>query len=203
MRSAIQILLLGQDSVLQTTRSAILQLDGFRVDRVCSPRELLTCLASKHFDLVVLCHSLSAVKRQVALAIAASFVPEIRLLVLRKDLSSSLRSSFAEVLETDTGPEKFRSAVRALSQMKDAPTHLKDRKSGMAQLKGTVKWFSNAKGYGFIDRSDGGADVIAHDSSIQSAGYKMLKQGHPVTFDVVKGEKGPPADQVQLDPDQK
>ncbi len=66
----------------------------------------------------------------------------------------------------------------------------------MAQYTGTVKWFNNAKGYGFLGR-EGGADVFVHYSSIQSEGYKSLKEGDPVEFDVVQGEKGPQADQVQ------
>ncbi len=65
----------------------------------------------------------------------------------------------------------------------------------MAHYSGTVKWFNNAKGYGFLGR-DGGADVFVHYSSIQSEGYKSLKEGDPVEFDVVQGEKGPQADQV-------
>ncbi len=65
----------------------------------------------------------------------------------------------------------------------------------MAQYSGTVKWFNNAKGYGFLGR-DGGADVFCHFSSIQSDGYKSLKEGDPVEFDVIQGEKGPQADQV-------
>ncbi len=65
----------------------------------------------------------------------------------------------------------------------------------MAQYKGTVKWFNNAKGYGFLGR-DGGADVFVHYSSIQSDGYKSLKEGDEVEFDIVEGSKGPQADQV-------
>ena len=67
----------------------------------------------------------------------------------------------------------------------------------MSQLQGTVKWFSNAKGYGFLGR-DGGNDVFVHYSSIQRDGYKSLKEGEPVTFDIVQGTKGPQADQVSL-----
>ncbi|GAA3760526.1 cold-shock protein [Terriglobus aquaticus] len=68
----------------------------------------------------------------------------------------------------------------------------------VAQYKGTVKWFNNAKGYGFLGRDDGGADVFVHYSSIQTEGYKSLKEGDPVEFDVIQGGKGPQADQVVL-----
>ena len=67
--------------------------------------------------------------------------------------------------------------------------------STLAQYKGTVKWFNNAKGYGFLGR-DGGADVFVHYSSIQLEGYKSLKEGDEVEFDIVQGSTGPQADQV-------
>jgi len=65
----------------------------------------------------------------------------------------------------------------------------------VAQYKGTVKWFNNAKGYGFLGR-EGGADVFVHYSSIQIDGYKSLKEGDEVEFDIIEGSKGPQADQV-------
>jgi cold shock protein len=65
----------------------------------------------------------------------------------------------------------------------------------VAQYKGTVKWFNNAKGYGFLGR-EGGADVFVHYSSIQRDGYKSLKEGDEVEFDIIQGSKGPQADQV-------
>ncbi len=65
----------------------------------------------------------------------------------------------------------------------------------MAQFRGTVKWFNNAKGFGFLGR-DTGPDVFIHYSSIQSDGYKSLKEGDEVDFDVIQGEKGPQADRV-------
>ena len=67
----------------------------------------------------------------------------------------------------------------------------------MAQYKGTVKWFNNAKGYGFLGRDDG-PDVFVHYSSIKLEGYKSLKEGDPVEFDIIDGAKGPQADQVIL-----
>lgn len=66
----------------------------------------------------------------------------------------------------------------------------------MAQFAGTVRWFNNAKGFGFLGR-DNGPDVFVHYSSIQSEGYKSLKEGEAVEYDVVQGEKGPQADHVK------
>jgi CspA family cold shock protein len=72
---------------------------------------------------------------------------------------------------------------------------MQHEKGPMAQYKGTVKWFNNAKGYGFLGREDG-PDVFVHFSSIQLDGYKSLKEGDEVEFDVIEGSKGPQADQV-------
>ena len=66
----------------------------------------------------------------------------------------------------------------------------------MARLKGTVKWFNNAKGFGFIGREDG-PDVFVHYSAIQNEGYKSLQEGDPVEFEIVEGQKGPQAGNVQ------
>ncbi len=55
---------------------------------------------------------------------------------------------------------------------------------------GTVKWFNNAKGYGFILADEGGEDLFAHYSAISMEGYKTLKAGQQVTFDITKGDKG-------------
>jgi CspA family cold shock protein len=65
----------------------------------------------------------------------------------------------------------------------------------VAQYRGKVKWFNNAKGYGFIGRDDG-PDVFVHYSAIQVDGYKSLKEGDDVEFAIVQGQKGPQADQV-------
>lgn len=60
---------------------------------------------------------------------------------------------------------------------------------------GTVKWFNEAKGYGFIEQ-DGGADVFVHFSAIQGDGYKTLVEGERVEFEIEDGEKGPKATNV-------
>lgn len=62
--------------------------------------------------------------------------------------------------------------------------------------KGKVKWFSNVKGYGFLEKDGGGPDIFIHYSAIQGEGYKKLKEGEEVTFDLVQGEKGPQAANV-------
>lgn len=64
-----------------------------------------------------------------------------------------------------------------------------------ARETGTVKWFNDAKGFGFITR-EGGADVFVHHSAIQGEGFKSLAEGQKVEFTVVQGQKGPAAEAV-------
>jgi cold shock protein len=61
---------------------------------------------------------------------------------------------------------------------------------------GTVKWFDNAKGYGFVTRDNGGKDVFVHHSVIQGTGYKSLDEGQKVQFEVTQGPKGDQASNV-------
>ena len=65
-------------------------------------------------------------------------------------------------------------------------------------MQGTVKWFNDTKGFGFITPSDGGADVFVHHTGIQGDGRKSLREGDQVEFDVTEGEKGPKAANVNL-----
>ncbi len=62
-------------------------------------------------------------------------------------------------------------------------------------VQGKVKWFSNVKGFGFIEQ-EGGQDVFVHYSSIQGEGYKTLEEGDVVSFEIIQGEKGPQASSV-------
>ena len=71
----------------------------------------------------------------------------------------------------------------------------RERTKQVERIKGTVKWFNNAKGYGFLGR-EGGADVFIHYSAITSEGYKSLQEGDQVEFEIVQGQKGPQAANV-------
>ena len=62
---------------------------------------------------------------------------------------------------------------------------------------GTVKWFNDSKGFGFITPENGGDDLFAHFSAIQGSGFKTLKEGQRVTFDVVTGPKGQQASNIR------
>ncbi len=67
---------------------------------------------------------------------------------------------------------------------------INDPTKGNAMATGTVKWFNDAKGFGFITPEGGGGDLFAHFSAIQSSGFKSLAEGQRVEFDVVNGPKG-------------
>jgi len=66
------------------------------------------------------------------------------------------------------------------------------------RIKGTVKWFNDGKGFGFITREDGEKDCFVHHTAIEGTGFKSLREGDRVEFDVVQGAKGPAAEKVTV-----
>jgi cold shock protein len=102
-----------------------------------------------------------------------------------------------------------RSAAAAVPRVeaKSAPTvvgraayphsdYTRYKEQDMARTTGTVKWFNDAKGFGFITPEDGQKDCFVHHSAIQGQGFKSLAEGDRVEFDVVQGQKGPAAENV-------
>jgi len=77
----------------------------------------------------------------------------------------------------------------------ETPITKYEKRNTMAQ--GTVKWFNADKGFGFITPDDGGADVFAHFSAIQSGGYRSLEENQRVEFDVTQGQKGLQAENIR------
>ena len=95
-------------------------------------------------------------------------------------------------------------AVEGWSVLSETPSHLQDRSQQKFKTEkrytleqGTVKWFNDAKGYGFIARQNG-EDVFVHFSAIQSGGFRSLQEGQAVQFEVTKGPKGFQAENVQV-----
>jgi CspA family cold shock protein len=72
-----------------------------------------------------------------------------------------------------------------------------NRNEEVKMSKGTVKWFNDAKGFGFITPEDGGKDLFAHHSEIQMDGFKSLKEGQAVEFEATQGAKGPAASRIR------
>jgi CspA family cold shock protein len=75
-------------------------------------------------------------------------------------------------------------------------SRLAKRRSASMRITGTVKWFNDQKGFGFVTPEDGSKDCFVHHSAIQAEGFKTLAEGARVEFDVVSGPKGPAAENV-------
>jgi CspA family cold shock protein len=90
-----------------------------------------------------------------------------------------------------SGIRKIMNPIKALFQV------LSRRSKNMATVNGKVKWFNDKKGFGFIEQ-EGGKDIFVHFSAIQGDGFKTLKEGDAVTFEVEEGQKGPQAAKVTV-----
>jgi CspA family cold shock protein len=92
------------------------------------------------------------------------------------------------------GNKRFRVLAFQLDEFAESKWMILQRWSPLqrdiSMLSGKVKWFNNAKGYGFIVADGGDEDLFAHFSAIQMEGYKTLKAGQPVSFDIIQGPKG-------------
>ena len=88
------------------------------------------------------------------------------------------------------------SRLKNVSKKDFDPSH--KEKVPKMRVSGTVKWFNDEKGFGFITRDDGEKDVFCHHSAIQGEGFKSLSEGAKVEFDVVQGQKGPAAENVTI-----
>jgi len=73
-----------------------------------------------------------------------------------------------------------------------------DGRKGSSMSAGKVKWFSEAKGYGFISPNEGGKDMFVHHTEIQADGFRTLKEGQAVEFEIVQDTKGPKATKVKV-----
>ena len=85
---------------------------------------------------------------------------------------------------------------RSLSGMNCKPSQFNQTR-GIFVITGTVKWFNDAKGFGFIPPADGSKDVFVHHSAVQGSGFKSLTEGQQVKFELEQGPKGPSATNVQ------
>ncbi|OXC78260.1 Cold shock protein CspG [Caballeronia sordidicola] len=88
----------------------------------------------------------------------------------------------------------WQSTARSRGAIADLSAQLS---TGKSMATGTVKWFNDAKGFGFISPDDGGEDLFAHFSEIRSEGFKSLAEGQKVTFEVKMGQKGKQASNIQ------
>ncbi len=89
-------------------------------------------------------------------------------------------------------------AVPPITRLDDWQMGAGDHEQGRQMATGTVKWFNDAKGFGFITQDGGGEDVFCHHTAIQSDGFRTLSEGQKVEFDVNKGPKGLQAANVRV-----
>jgi CspA family cold shock protein len=105
-----------------------------------------------------------------------------------------MTASIIPVRSSFSGPEKGRECgLFSFRNLVAVPPASQEEET--MRITGKVKWFNNAKGYGFIER-EGGSDVFVHYSAIQGSGFRSLEEGQSVEFEIVDGPKGPQAGNV-------
>jgi len=114
---------------------------------------------------------------------------------LPAEVSKGQDPRFSQPFRLDTPSQPLQNASYAGTPFGPPLKDVRKEGEHVERLKGTVKWFNNAKGYGFIGRADG-PDVFVHYSAITSEGYKSLQEGDTVEFEISEGQKGPQAANV-------
>ncbi|MGI4827852.1 MAG: cold shock domain-containing protein [Janthinobacterium lividum] len=186
------ILMFGQDAHLLETRKWVLERAGFATTMVTTLAALNDAIAETFYEVLILCHSLSAMDCETSVSLAALQAPGMQ--ILRLEAGSGVQPlALKQTIDVSVGPIGLIKKVQSLFCHPPLPSQTEEIE--MSQHERSVEWFNNAKGYGFVGGSDGDVDIFAHYSAIKSEGYRTLQESNAVTFDIVQGEE----DRLQTD----
>ncbi len=189
------ILMFGEDALLLDTRKWVLEKAGYSTTTTATLVGLKTALAEKRHGVLIFCYTISVMDCVTALSFVTSYAPGMQILGLQAG-QTGCSPSIAETLNLGVGPIGLIAKVQSLFSHKFIPGF---KEVDVSQHEESVKWFNNTRGYGFVGRDEGGADVFTHYSAIQSEDSKISGESDPVAFEIVEGEKGrPQADQVRV-----
>ncbi len=180
------ILMFGEDALLLDTRRWVLEKAGYSTTTTATLVGLETALAEKRHDVLILCYTISVMDCVTALSFVTSYAPGMQILGLQAG-QTGCSPSIAETLNLGVGPIGLIAKVQSLFSHKFIPGF---KEVDVSQHEESVKWFNNARGYGFVGRNEGGADVFTHYSAIQSEGYKSLKEERSGDLRDRRGRKG-------------